>query len=78
VQQNLRTLPQELVKSHADHVEVLDLSHNCLKDLSWLSEFEQLRHLVLDNNRMHEITTKDLTYEKSPGVVAFWAKVKGI
>ncbi|XP_017082844.2 leucine-rich melanocyte differentiation-associated protein isoform X2 [Drosophila eugracilis] len=61
VQQNLRTLPQELVKNHADHVEQLDLSHNCIKDLSWLAEFEQLRHLVLDSNRMHEAHLRTLT-----------------
>ncbi|XP_016996305.2 leucine-rich melanocyte differentiation-associated protein [Drosophila takahashii] len=61
VQQNLRTLPEELIKIHADHVEHLDLSHNCLKDLSWLAEFEQLRHLVLDSNRMHEAHLRTLT-----------------
>ncbi|XP_043655365.1 leucine-rich melanocyte differentiation-associated protein isoform X2 [Drosophila teissieri] len=61
VQQNLRTLPQELVEKHADHVEQLDLSHNCLKDLSWLADFEQLRHLVLDSNRMHEAHLRTLT-----------------
>ncbi|BFF92650.1 leucine-rich melanocyte differentiation-associated protein [Drosophila madeirensis] len=61
VQQNLRSLPQELVKQHAEHVELLDLSHNCLRDLSWLGEFEQLRHLVLDNNRLHEAQLRTLT-----------------
>ncbi|EDW23981.1 GL23629 [Drosophila persimilis] len=61
VQQNLRSLPLELVKRHAEHVELLDLSYNCLKDLSWLAEFEQLRHLVLDNNRLHEARLRTLT-----------------
>ncbi|EDW98568.1 leucine-rich melanocyte differentiation-associated protein [Drosophila yakuba] len=61
VQQNLRTLPQELIRKHADYVEQLDLSHNCLKDLSWLADFEQLRHLVLDSNRMHEAHLRTLT-----------------
>ncbi|KAH8383583.1 hypothetical protein KR009_009358 [Drosophila setifemur] len=61
VQQNLRTLPLELVRKHSDYVEQLDLSFNCLKDLSWLAEFEQLRHLVLDSNRMHEAHLRTLT-----------------
>ncbi|XP_016988290.1 leucine-rich melanocyte differentiation-associated protein [Drosophila rhopaloa] len=60
VQQNLRTLSQEVVKNHADYVDQLDLSYNCLKDLSWLAEFEQLRHLVLDSNRMHEAHLRTL------------------
>ncbi|KAH8306116.1 hypothetical protein KR018_001700, partial [Drosophila ironensis] len=61
VQQNLRVLPKKLVEQYADHVEELDLSHNCLKNLSWLAEFEQLRHLVLDSNRMHEAHLRTLT-----------------
>lgn len=54
VQQNLRSMPTEIVQRYADCTEHLDLSYNYLKDLSWLSEFEQLRYLVLDSNRMHE------------------------
>ncbi|EDV92805.1 GH18964 [Drosophila grimshawi] len=54
VQQNLRTMPTQIVQRYADSAEHLDLSHNCLKDLSWLAEFEQLRYLVLDSNRLHE------------------------
>ncbi|KAH8313800.1 hypothetical protein KR067_012081, partial [Drosophila pandora] len=61
VQNNLKTLPLKLVKKHSGHIELLDLSHNCIKDLSWLTEFEQLRHLVLDSNRMHEAHLRTLT-----------------
>lgn len=38
----------------------MDLSHNCLKDLSWLGDFEQLRSLVLDSNRLHEAQLRTL------------------
>nr|XP_017100896.2 leucine-rich melanocyte differentiation-associated protein [Drosophila bipectinata] len=61
VQNNLRTLPLELVRKHSGHTELLDLSHNSIKDLSWLAEFEQLRHLVLDSNRMHEAHLRTLS-----------------
>ncbi|KAH8332393.1 hypothetical protein KR074_002617, partial [Drosophila pseudoananassae] len=61
VQNNLRTLPLELVRKHSGHIELLDLSHNNIKDFSWLAEFEQLRHLVLDSNRMHEAHLRTLT-----------------
>ncbi|EDW14504.1 leucine-rich melanocyte differentiation-associated protein [Drosophila mojavensis] len=61
VQQNLRTLPPEVVQRYAEITEHLDLSHNCLKDLSWLAEFEQLRYLVLDCNRLHESQLRTLT-----------------
>lgn len=47
-------MPRELVQRHAEFTVYLDLSHNTLKDLSWLPDFEQLRYLVLDNNRLHE------------------------
>jgi len=61
VQQNLRSMPTEIVQRYADFTEHLDLSYNCLKDLSWLVEFEQLRYLVLDSNRMHESQLRTLT-----------------
>lgn len=61
VQQNLRSMPTEIVQRYADFTEHLDLSYNCLKDLSWLAEFEQLRYLVLDSNRMHESQLRTLT-----------------
>jgi len=54
-------MPREIVQRYADCTEHLDLSYNCLKDLSWLSEFEQLRYLVLDSNRMHESQLQTLT-----------------
>ncbi|XP_064553250.1 leucine-rich melanocyte differentiation-associated protein [Drosophila montana] len=60
VQQNLRSMPIEIVQRYAESTEHLDLSHNCLKDLSWLSEFEQLRYLVLDSNRLHESQLRTL------------------
>ncbi|XP_062126178.1 leucine-rich melanocyte differentiation-associated protein isoform X2 [Drosophila sulfurigaster albostrigata] len=60
VQQNLRSMPKEIVERYADWTEHLDLSYNCLKDLSWLGEFEQLRYLVLDSNRMHESQLRTL------------------
>ncbi|XP_030371085.1 leucine-rich melanocyte differentiation-associated protein isoform X3 [Scaptodrosophila lebanonensis] len=61
VQKNLRNLPPENIKRHASYVELLDLSYNRIKDLSWLAEFEQLRHLVLDNNHLHEAQLRTLT-----------------
>ncbi|XP_068156563.1 leucine-rich melanocyte differentiation-associated protein [Drosophila tropicalis] len=60
VQQNLRSLPEDIIKKYADYVELLDLSCNRLKDISWLAEFEQLQHLVLDNNRMDEAQLRTL------------------
>lgn len=47
-------MPRALVQRHAYSTVYLDLSHNSLKDLSWLADFEQLQYLVLDNNRLHE------------------------
>ncbi|ALC45603.1 CG31076 [Drosophila busckii] len=60
VQQNLRTLPASMLKQYADYVEYMDLSNNCLKDLAWLAEFEQLRYLVLDNNCLQESQLRTL------------------
>lgn len=60
VQQNLRSLPRELVQRYGDSTVHVDLSYNCLKDLSWLGDFEQLRSLVLDSNRLHEAQLRTL------------------
>lgn len=60
MQQNLRSLPRELVQRYADCTVHLDFSHNTLKDLAWLADFEQLRYLVLDSNRLHESQLRTL------------------
>lgn len=53
-------MPPEVVQRYAEITEHLDLSNNCLKDLSWLAAFEQLRYLVLDGNRLHESQLRTL------------------
>lgn len=48
------------MQRYGDSTVYMDLSHNCLKDLSWLGDFEQLRSLVLDSNRLHEAQLRTL------------------
>ncbi|CAL1263732.1 unnamed protein product [Larinioides sclopetarius] len=48
--QNMRAIPNVLMDNYSEWVEVLDLSHNKLRDVSSLVEMKNLHTLILDHN----------------------------
>uniref|UniRef100_A0A0C9RX78 CJ011 protein n=1 Tax=Fopius arisanus TaxID=64838 RepID=A0A0C9RX78_9HYME len=48
------SLPAELIEEFGERTEYLDCSHNRLMNLTHLYEFNNLKYLILDNNRLHE------------------------
>ncbi|XP_054706504.1 leucine-rich melanocyte differentiation-associated protein-like [Uloborus diversus] len=50
VYQNMRTIPRELTVNYLQGVEILDISHNNLRDVSALSAAAKLHTLIIDHN----------------------------
>lgn len=50
--EDLTVVPYSLIEKYTSDVEVLDLSHNQLKDVRFLSHFECLHTVILDHNRL--------------------------
>lgn len=48
--EELTTVPYSLVEKYTADVEVLDLSHNRIADVRFLSHFERLHTVILDHN----------------------------
>ncbi|XP_018783491.1 PREDICTED: leucine-rich repeat-containing protein C10orf11 homolog isoform X1 [Bactrocera latifrons] len=48
------SLPTVLIEEFGERTEYLDCSHNRLMNLTHLYEFNNLKYLILDNNRLHE------------------------
>ncbi|XP_037573786.1 leucine-rich melanocyte differentiation-associated protein [Dermacentor silvarum] len=48
--EELTTVPYSLIEKYTADVEVLDLSHNRLTDVRFLSHFERLHTVILDHN----------------------------
>ncbi|KFM77449.1 Leucine-rich repeat-containing protein, partial [Stegodyphus mimosarum] len=48
--QSLRTIPHTLADCYGHWVEVLDLSHNMIRDVSGLRSLDRIHTLILDHN----------------------------
>jgi leucine-rich melanocyte differentiation-associated protein len=55
--ENLREIPQAVVELYGTAVKILDLSHNLIRDLSFLSNFRSLNSLILDKNPAPDAAT---------------------
>ncbi|XP_055939405.1 leucine-rich melanocyte differentiation-associated protein-like [Argiope bruennichi] len=66
--QNMRAIPNVLVDNYAEWVEVLDLSHNKLRDISCLGEMQNLHTLILDHNLIVSTTV----FPKLPRLRVLW------
>ncbi|RZF35434.1 hypothetical protein LSTR_LSTR006978 [Laodelphax striatellus] len=52
--ENLSTIPKSLVLNFASFVRILDISCNVFSDVSFLKDFQNLRSLILDHNKIDE------------------------
>ncbi|GFT27335.1 uncharacterized protein NPIL_312121 [Nephila pilipes] len=50
VYQNMRSIPNVITEHYGQWVEILDMSHNKLRDVSPLKEMPNLHTLILDHN----------------------------
>lgn len=54
--EELTCVPYSLVEKHTQDVQVLDLSHNRIRDVKFLSHFEVLDTVILDHNQLDCLT----------------------
>ncbi|XP_022207726.2 leucine-rich melanocyte differentiation-associated protein [Nilaparvata lugens] len=54
--ENLSTMPKSLVEHFASFVRILDISCNQFSDVSFLTDFQNLRSLILDHNKIDGTT----------------------
>jgi Leucine-rich repeat (LRR) protein len=48
--ENLKEIPKSVVELYGTVVKILDLSHNQIRDLTFLAHFRSLNSLILDKN----------------------------
>ncbi|XP_045465840.1 leucine-rich melanocyte differentiation-associated protein-like isoform X2 [Harmonia axyridis] len=51
--EDLQTFPKMILEKVADNTKILDISHNNIKDFSFLSKMTKLRSLICDHNRLY-------------------------
>ncbi|GAB6029215.1 hypothetical protein CHUAL_004984 [Chamberlinius hualienensis] len=65
---HLTTVPDDVIIRYGDWLEILDLSHNKITDLSFLIHFPNLKILILDHNKL----TSDIHFPGLPKVQTLW------
>ncbi|GFQ69113.1 uncharacterized protein TNCT_169251 [Trichonephila clavata] len=68
VYQNMRSIPNVITDYYGQWVEVLDLSHNKLRDVSPLKEMPNLHTLILDHNLIVSTTV----FPRLPSLQVLW------
>ncbi|XP_075147681.1 leucine-rich melanocyte differentiation-associated protein [Haematobia irritans] len=51
---NLRELDPQIIATHGECIEHLDVSHNRIRDLKWIADMPHLKSLIMDDNRLRE------------------------
>ncbi|GIX98668.1 uncharacterized protein CEXT_264651 [Caerostris extrusa] len=66
--QNMRVIPHVLTENYGEWVQVLDLSHNKLRDVSRLREIQNLHTLIMDHNLIVSTTV----FPRLPSLRVLW------
>ncbi|KAG8195402.1 hypothetical protein JTE90_001414 [Oedothorax gibbosus] len=66
--QNMRSIPMTLMENYGDWIQVLDLSHNKLRDVGPLKYVPNLHTLILDHNLISSTTL----FPRLPSLQVLW------
>uniref|UniRef100_A0A0V0G773 Putative u2-associated snrnp a' protein n=1 Tax=Triatoma dimidiata TaxID=72491 RepID=A0A0V0G773_TRIDM len=66
--QNLEYVPKSLIKNYQDVVQIIDLSNNQIRDVSFLEGCIQLTSIIVDHNELNS----DVVFPRLPQVKLLW------
>uniref|UniRef100_A0A1I8NMZ8 U2A'/phosphoprotein 32 family A C-terminal domain-containing protein n=1 Tax=Stomoxys calcitrans TaxID=35570 RepID=A0A1I8NMZ8_STOCA len=65
---NLLELDTDIIATHGEYIEYLDVSHNRIARLEWLLQLPQLKCLIMDDNRLREAHFEKLKKMHLPNI----------
>uniref|UniRef100_A0A4P6DA15 Putative u2-associated snrnp a' protein rhodnius neglectus n=3 Tax=Rhodnius TaxID=13248 RepID=A0A4P6DA15_RHOPR len=66
--QNLKYMPKSLFKNYREVVQIIDLSYNQIRDVSFLEGCTQLTSIIVDHNELNS----DVIFPRLPQVKLLW------
>ncbi|KAK9503740.1 hypothetical protein O3M35_010238 [Rhynocoris fuscipes] len=66
--QNLELVPKSLMRDYQDVVEIIDLSNNRIRDVSFLEGCVKLTSIIADHNELNS----DVVFPRLPKVTLLW------
>uniref|UniRef100_A0A023FA76 Leucine-rich repeat-containing protein c10orf11-like protein isoform x1 n=1 Tax=Triatoma infestans TaxID=30076 RepID=A0A023FA76_TRIIF len=66
--QNLEYVPKSLIKNYQDIVQIIDISNNRIRDVSFLEGCTKLTSIIVDHNELNS----DVVFPQLPQVKLLW------